>query len=238
PLPPPISSACRRADSPRGRRPTCCSSTSTAPAASRSIASAASRRTHCSTAARCRGACCAASLTAEPSSPRPSDARPPLPPFLEFPPLLWGRVRVGGATGTVFIRCPTPTPTLPHQGGGGIQLTMSGLFDSYQYISPYYTGALAGYFLGSIPFGLLLTLAAGLGDIRRIGSGNIGATNVLRTGRKGLAAATVLLDGGKGAAAVLIGHHWGPDMAIMAGCGATLGHLFPIWLKFKGRNGA
>ena len=94
-----------------------------------------------------------------------------------------------------------------------------------------------GYLLGSIPFGLLLTAAAGLGDIRKIGSGNIGATNVLRTGRKGLAAATLLLDGGKGAVAVLIGQHWGPDMAILAGAGAMLGHLFPVWLGFKGGKG-
>jgi acyl phosphate:glycerol-3-phosphate acyltransferase len=114
---------------------------------------------------------------------------------------------------------------------------MPGLLGSYQYIWPYYTGAMAGYFLGSIPFGLLLTLAAGLGDIRRIGSGNIGATNVLRTGRKGLAAATLLLDGGKGAAAVLIARHWGPDMAILAGVGALIGHLFPVWLRFKGGKG-
>ena len=96
---------------------------------------------------------------------------------------------------------------------------------------------LIGYLLGSIPFGLLLTKFAGTPDLRSIGSGNIGATNVLRTGRKGLAAATLQLDGGKGAAAVLIGHHWGPDMAIMAGCGAMLGHLFPVWLGFKGGKG-
>ncbi len=102
---------------------------------------------------------------------------------------------------------------------------------------PYCLGALLGYLLGSIPFGLLLTKAAGLGDIRKIGSGSIGATNVLRTGRKSLAAATLLLDGGKGAAAVLIGYQWGPDMAILAGIGAMLGHLFSIWLRFKGGKG-
>jgi len=114
---------------------------------------------------------------------------------------------------------------------------MPGLLGGLDYTWPYYLGAALGYLLGSIPFGLLLTRAAGLGDIRRIGSGNIGATNVLRTGRKGLAAATLLLDAGKGAAAVLIGRHWGPDMAVLAGCGAMLGHLFPIWLLFKGGKG-
>jgi acyl phosphate:glycerol-3-phosphate acyltransferase len=95
--------------------------------------------------------------------------------------------------------------------------------------------ALLGYLLGSIPFGLILTRFAGLGDIRGIGSGNIGATNVLRTGNKGLAAATLLLDGGKGAAAVLLAA-WlgGHDAVLWAGSGAVLGHAFPIWLGFKG----
>ncbi len=109
---------------------------------------------------------------------------------------------------------------------------------SWEYAWPYITTALiGGYLLGSIPFGLLLTRLAGLGDVRQIGSGNIGATNVLRTGRKGLAAATLLLDGGKGAAAVLIAQLWGPDMAITAAFGAVLGHLFPVWLGFKGGKG-
>ncbi|AZO43214.1 glycerol-3-phosphate 1-O-acyltransferase PlsY [Mesorhizobium sp. M7D.F.Ca.US.005.01.1.1] len=94
-----------------------------------------------------------------------------------------------------------------------------------------------GYLLGSIPFGLLLTRAAGLGDVRKIGSGNIGATNVLRTGNKGLAAATLLLDALKGTAAVLISGHFAPDLAIWAGLGAFLGHLFPVWLGFKGGKG-
>src|SRR5919201_4183444 len=95
-----------------------------------------------------------------------------------------------------------------------------------------------GYLLGSIPFGLLLTQAAGLGDVRNIGSGNIGATNVLRTGRKGLAAATLLLDALKGTAAVVIaGYLSGPNAAMLAGLGAFLGHLFPVWLKFKGGKG-
>ena len=97
--------------------------------------------------------------------------------------------------------------------------------------------AAIGYVLGSIPFGLLFTRFAGLGDIRQIGSGNIGATNVLRTGRKGLAAATVLFDGLKGAAGVLIGAQFGPFGALVGGVAAVLGHLFPIWLKFKGGKG-
>ncbi len=95
----------------------------------------------------------------------------------------------------------------------------------------------AGYLLGSIPFGLLLTRAAGLGDIRRIGSGNIGATNVLRTGRRGLALATLLLDGGKGAAAVLVAASFGADAALAAAFGAIIGHLFPVWLSFRGGKG-
>lgn len=95
----------------------------------------------------------------------------------------------------------------------------------------------AGYLLGSLPFGLLLTKAAGLGDIRQIGSGNIGATNVLRTGRKGLAALTLIFDALKGAIAVLIAQRWGPDAGLMAGFGAVLGHVFPVWLRFKGGKG-
>ena len=99
------------------------------------------------------------------------------------------------------------------------------------------TAALLGYLLGSIPFGLLLTRLAGLGDIRSIGSGNIGATNVLRTGRKDLALATLLLDGGKGAVAVLIARLVSEDLTVIAGGAAILGHLFPVWLKFKGGKG-
>ena len=94
-----------------------------------------------------------------------------------------------------------------------------------------------GYLLGSIPFGLMLTKAAGLGDIRSIGSGNIGATNVLRTGHKGLAAATLLLDALKGLMAVLICGTLGPLTAISAAIGAVLGHMFPVWLSFKGGKG-
>jgi glycerol-3-phosphate acyltransferase PlsY len=96
---------------------------------------------------------------------------------------------------------------------------------------------LMSYLLGSIPFGLLLTRAAGLGDIRDIGSGNIGATNVLRTGYKKLAAATLLLDGLKGAAAVLIVQHFAKQDIFLAGLAVFLGHLFPIWLGFKGGKG-
>ena len=95
----------------------------------------------------------------------------------------------------------------------------------------------AGYLLGSIPFGVLLTRAFGAGDLRQIGSGNIGATNVLRTGRKGLAAATLVLDGAKGALAVVIAAHVFPGEEIPAAAAAFLGHLYPIWLKFKGGKG-
>jgi glycerol-3-phosphate acyltransferase PlsY len=97
---------------------------------------------------------------------------------------------------------------------------------------------LLGYLLGSIPFGLVLTKFAGTADLRSIGSGNIGATNVLRTGHKGLAAATLLLDMLKGTLAVVIaGHFAGPNAAMLAALGAFLGHLFPVWLKFKGGKG-
>jgi glycerol-3-phosphate acyltransferase PlsY len=95
-----------------------------------------------------------------------------------------------------------------------------------------------GYLLGSIPFGLILTRLAGTQDLRSIGSGNIGATNVLRTGRKGLAAATLLLDMLKGTAAVIIaGYFAGTEAAMLAGLGAFLGHLFPVWLNFRGGKG-
>ncbi|MBD9371876.1 glycerol-3-phosphate 1-O-acyltransferase PlsY [Rhizobium sp. ARZ01] len=94
-----------------------------------------------------------------------------------------------------------------------------------------------GYLLGSIPFGLILTRLAGLGDVRTIGSGNIGATNVLRTGNKKLAAATLVLDALKGTAAAAIASRWGIDAGIAAGFAAFIGHLFPIWLGFKGGKG-
>ena len=99
---------------------------------------------------------------------------------------------------------------------------------------------LLAYALGAIPFGLLLTRAAGLGDVRQIGSGNIGATNVLRTGKKGLAVATLLLDAAKGAGAVLIARAIWPDLPQaegIAAIGAFLGHLYPVWLGFKGGKG-
>jgi glycerol-3-phosphate acyltransferase PlsY len=109
---------------------------------------------------------------------------------------------------------------------------------SWQFAWPYMLSALfGGYALGSVPFGLVLTRLSGLGDIRKIGSGNIGATNVLRTGHKGLAAATMLLDLLKGVVAVLLGKMYGPDIAIIAGLGAILGHIFPVWLGFKGGKG-
>lgn len=109
---------------------------------------------------------------------------------------------------------------------------MEGMTSAHQY------AAVLGYLLGSIPFGLVLTRLAGLGDIRTIGSGNIGATNVLRTGNKTLALATLLLDGGKGAIAVLVaGQVWGTDGALLAGLLCVIGHNFPVWLKFQGGKG-
>jgi glycerol-3-phosphate acyltransferase PlsY len=96
---------------------------------------------------------------------------------------------------------------------------------------------LIGYALGSIPFGVILTGLTGAGDLRAIGSGNIGATNVLRTGRKGLAAATLLLDMGKGLLAVLIAWRWGSEAAALAAAGAIVGHCFPLWLRFRGGKG-
>src|SRR5581483_487664 len=122
---------------------------------------------------------------------------------------------------------------------------MPGLLGGFDYTWPYYLGAALGYLLGSIPFGLLLTRAAGVGDVRQIGSGNIGATNVLRTGRKGLAAATLLLDALKGTLAVAL--VWevtkryvafdAYQLSYVAALGAVLGHLFPVWLRFSGGKG-
>lgn len=96
---------------------------------------------------------------------------------------------------------------------------------------------LGGYLLGSIPFGVIVTRIGGAGDLRTIGSGNIGATNVLRTGRKGLAALTLLLDGGKGAAAVLVTEALAPGLGPLAAVGAFIGHLCPVWLRFRGGKG-
>jgi len=101
----------------------------------------------------------------------------------------------------------------------------------------YLAAFLGGYLLGSIPFGLILAKLFGLGDLRRIGSGNIGATNVLRAGSKGLAALTLLLDAAKGTIAVLLAANWGETSAMCAGLGAFLGHLFPVWLGFRGGKG-
>lgn len=98
--------------------------------------------------------------------------------------------------------------------------------------------AVIGYLLGSIPFGIVITRALGLGDLRKIGSGNIGATNVLRTGNKPAALATLLLDSGKGAIAVLLARALaGQDAALIAGAAAFLGHLYPVWLGFRGGKG-
>jgi glycerol-3-phosphate acyltransferase PlsY len=106
------------------------------------------------------------------------------------------------------------------------------------YWVPFLIGFAIAYLLGSIPFGLLLAKAGGAGDVRRIGSGNIGATNVLRTGRKGLALATLALDMLKGALPVWLAYrYFGPDMAVAAGLGAVLGHCFPLWLGFRGGKG-
>ena len=109
---------------------------------------------------------------------------------------------------------------------------------SWEFSWPYILAAFVGaYLIGTVPFGLLLTRLAGTADIRGIGSGNIGATNVLRTGRKALAAATLVLDVAKGSAAVLIATLYGPDIAIVAAAGVLIGHIFPVWLKFKGGKG-
>ena len=102
----------------------------------------------------------------------------------------------------------------------------------------YIFAAALGYFLGSVPFGLVLTKLAGTQDIRTIGSGNIGATNVLRTGSKWLAAATLLLDAAKGAAAVLLAQAFWPEGVQFAAAGAMIGHLYPVWLRFAGGKGS
>lgn len=110
---------------------------------------------------------------------------------------------------------------------------------SWSFAWPYLAAALVfGYLCGSIPFGLLLTRLAGLGDVRAIGSGNIGATNVLRTGRKGLALATLAADVAKGCLPTLLGFAYlGPDIAVAVGLGTVVGHCFPVWLRFRGGKG-
>jgi glycerol-3-phosphate acyltransferase PlsY len=104
-------------------------------------------------------------------------------------------------------------------------------------VHPALIALVLGYLLGSIPFGLFFTFVSGAGDVRKIGSGNIGATNVLRTGKKWAAAATLLCDGAKGTVAVLLARHLLPGSEAIAGLGAVLGHLFPVWLRFKGGKG-
>lgn len=126
--------------------------------------------------------------------------------------------------------------------GGDLVLTASPL-SPFESVAAYAVPAAIGYILGAIPFGLLFTRLAGLGDIRAVGSGNIGATNVLRTGHKGLAALTLLLDALKGTLAVLLGYEFGAryglatDGSLIAGLAAFLGHIFPVWLGFKGGKG-
>ena len=107
----------------------------------------------------------------------------------------------------------------------------------FSYVWPIYAIALISYLIGSIPFGFLLTRFAGIGDLRNIGSGNIGTTNVLRTGHKGLALATLLLDFAKGMGTVLVAGIYGPDCAWIAGLSVVIGHMLPIWLKFRGGKG-
>lgn len=116
-------------------------------------------------------------------------------------------------------------------------LTWPAFFGDMAHVWPTWTALALGYLMGSIPFGFILTRMAGLGDIRRIGSGNIGATNVLRTGNRKLALLTLLLDGAKGAVAALIAGSVSPGLALVAALAAFLGHLFPVWLHFKGGKG-
>ena len=114
---------------------------------------------------------------------------------------------------------------------------MPDLLGDFSHTWQFWVLGAVGYLLGSIPFGLLIAWIAGLGDVRKIGSGNIGATNVLRTGRKDLAALTLALDAGKGAVAALVGLRYGPDAMVFAASGAMLGHIAPIWLKGRGGKG-
>ncbi|MDA0702322.1 MAG: glycerol-3-phosphate 1-O-acyltransferase PlsY [Proteobacteria bacterium] len=114
---------------------------------------------------------------------------------------------------------------------------MPDLLGDFSHTWQFWVIGAVGYLLGSIPFGLLISRLAGQGDIRKIGSGNIGATNVLRTGRKDLAALTLVLDMGKGALAAILGMRYGPDAMVFAASGAMLGHIAPIWLKGRGGKG-
>lgn len=114
---------------------------------------------------------------------------------------------------------------------------MPHILGDFSYTWPFYAGFGLAYLVGSIPFGLLVAKLFGLGDLRKLGSGNIGATNVLRTGNRPAAAATLLLDAGKGAVVVLLAANYGPDMTVLAAAGAVIGHLFPLWLLFKGGKG-
>jgi glycerol-3-phosphate acyltransferase PlsY len=111
------------------------------------------------------------------------------------------------------------------------------LLGDFSYTWPFYLGGIVAYLIGSVPMGLILARLFKLGDLRKIGSGNIGATNVLRTGNKKVAALTLLLDGGKGAVALVIANRYGPDMAVIAAGAAVVGHIAPAWLLFKGGKG-
>lgn len=152
-------------------------------------------------------------------------------------------IKAGGVfTAIVTLSCGTTFAAATAFAGLETVFTPAPL-SPFETLTAYLAPAALGYLLGSIPFGLLLTRLAGLGDIRAIGSGNIGATNVLRTGHKGLAALTLLLDGLKGAVAVLLGYAVGArfglaiDGSLLAGLAAFLGHIFPVWLGFKGGKG-
>jgi glycerol-3-phosphate acyltransferase PlsY len=145
--------------------------------------------------------------------------------------------------GGALVAGPLIVASCAEAGGAGDMILTPAPLSAFEMLAAYLLPAALGYLLGSIPFGLLLTRFSGLGDIRSIGSGNIGATNVLRTGHKGLAALTLLLDGLKGTLAVLIGYRIGAHFglatvgSLIAGLAAFLGHIFPAWLGFKGGKG-
>lgn len=189
------------------------------------------------------------------AEPRVSASDLPLPDFTSATSLS-GHSSQGGQTASIMIKVQSvlilaavlladgasAAPAVLLGASGETVLTPAPL-STFEMALALIAPAAAGYILGSIPFGLLLTRLAGLGDIRSIGSGNIGATNVLRTGHKGLAALTLLLDGLKGSLAVFIGHAIGArfglaiDGSLIAGLAAFLGHIFPAWLGFKGGKG-